>query len=332
MTTRHKGAKKLGYQPMLGALCIVILTGCPFMFEGLGDRDDDDLGDDERSAVVTGVEGWPPDADEIPAIAQCGGPSADGPVVVTRAMSYDIEVRGEIVSAVMEVKLCGIGEEPGEVIMRFPLPRGAVIHRAEIFLALQDRWEEAETVGRREGEMIYDDIVHPVVPEFVDDPLLIQQIGLDLYRARLFPVDSWVGGRFRVHYTHILERTDDGRRLQVALEDPDALPFDPTHGLRVSVSTDGGFWESGTWEEGLESSHRFDVEGGSGGAEILLGTIDQDLSLRLVPRETLPDASMLRYESSDDELPPHTHIHWTPSFDGVSTDLQPQDCATWSSS
>lgn len=316
-------ARKLGCELALVAFCTLVFTGCPFMFDGLGDRDDE-LSDDERTPIEENVADWPPDADEIPPIAQCGGPSTESPGVVTRAMSYDIEVRGEVVSAIMEVKLCGIGEQPGEVIMRFPLPRGAVIHRAEIFLALQDRWEEAETVGRREGEMIYDDIVHPVEPEDFNDPLLIQQIGLDLYRARLFPVDSWVGGRFRVHYTHLLERTDDGRRLQIALEDPDALPFDPTYGLRVSVSADADFWETGTWEEGLEHSHRFDAEGGSGGAEILLGTIDQDLFLRLVPRETLPVAGMLRYEPSADEVLPHTHIHWTPSFDGVSTDLQPQ--------
>jgi Ca-activated chloride channel family protein len=286
----------------LGLAALTFLSGCfPFLFE-----DSDWAGSDAMVSTHSMS-----DRESFPEHLWCNGPSATGVGVANRSVSYDIRVEGDAVDATMEVLLCGTGQEPEEAVLRFPLPEGAVIRGAEIFLAGQDRWEAAETVGRREGEAIYEDVVTPDEPI---DPLLIQRIGLDLYRARVFPVDAWVGGRFRIHYAHVLERSDEARQLSVALEDPDALPFDPERGLHVSVSAEPGAWSGGAWAEGTPDRHDFDPEGGSGSVEIASEQIDRDLVLELIPAEPLLEASTLSYTSTAEGVADHTFVAWLPDF------------------
>jgi hypothetical protein len=129
--------------------------------------------------------------------------------VEIQAVDFNLEMHGRYVAGVMEVQfMAGRGSE-NAANLRFPLPPNAVLYKAEIFLPKPEDWMMAETVGRQEGQQIYNEIVY----QQRYDPLLIQRIGTDFYRARVFPINADGDLRMRVYYAHLLETTQDGSYL-----------------------------------------------------------------------------------------------------------------------
>ena len=164
--------------------------------------------------------------------------------VSVQHVGYEIEQRDMYVSGVMEVTFVADSGTENSGNLRFPLPPGSVLHKAEIYLPAQERWETAETVGRREGEVIYEEVTNQEQPV---DPLLIQRIGTDFYRARVYPIDEAGSLRIRVHYAHVLERTETGAALRVAFANPDSTAATPAGGVSIVVTLDQSAWNSGNW-------------------------------------------------------------------------------------
>jgi len=239
------------------------------------------------------------------------GTSAD---VFVQRVTYDVEVRGAYVSGVFEVEFRTETGDENSANFRFPLPEGGVIHKAEIYLPAQERWETAETCGRREGEDVYNDITEEEEPV---DPLLVQQIGANLYRARVFPIDASGDLRIRIHYAHMTERTETGSRLRIAFASADAMSATPAEGVRVTATLEPHTWDGGTWYDLNDPAWVKDFDGGAGCATLVydeLFTMDRDLVLELSGRHTPPRAGALRYVPLDSSLEDHVHAWWTPDF------------------
>ncbi|MHC5056201.1 MAG: VWA domain-containing protein [Planctomycetota bacterium] len=225
-------------------------------------------------------------------------------------VSFDVRVRGLYASATMEVVFVASSGDLNSGNFRFPLPAGAVIHGADLYLAAEDRWEPAETVGRREGEIIYEDITDPMPPI---DPLLVQEIGKDLYRARVYPINSTEGLMVRIHYAHVLERTPDGAALRIAFESVDSVPATPAGGVRIAVELEPNTWNGGNWEALNDIPWVKDFDGGAGCAHLVyedVFTMDSDIVLNLVTPGGTPDAGALGYTPTDSSLEPHVHAWW----------------------
>ncbi|MCP4700699.1 MAG: VWA domain-containing protein [Gammaproteobacteria bacterium] len=236
---------------------------------------------------------------------------SDSRPVQLRAVDFTLELHGVYAAGVMEAELIAAYGKNNAANFRFPLPPGAVLHKAELFAPAEETWIAAETVGRREGKNIYDQIVQQ---DF--DPLLIQQIGKDFYRARIFPVNVDSTYRLRVSYAHILEKNEHGHRLRIALANPDSTAATPARGVGISVIGNEGEWESGAWRIGDEFAHPGTVNMQSGSVHIELRelTLDQDVKLDLQAAETLPDSSALYYRPPEDSLQGHLHAWWLPDF------------------
>ena len=234
--------------------------------------------------------------------------------VSVQHVGYEIEQRDMYVSGVMEVTFVADSGTENSGNLRFPLPPGSVLHKAEIYLPAQERWETAETVGRREGEVIYEEVTNQEQPV---DPLLIQRIGTDFYRARVYPIDEAGSLRIRVHYAHVLERTETGAALRVAFANPDSTAATPAGGVSIVVTLDPSAWNSGNWWAENEPDWQKEFDGGAGCATLYydeLFTMDRDIVLDLATPGGCDDAGALHYASGGDPVPDHVDSWWIPDL------------------
>lgn len=225
------------------------------------------------------------------------------------AVDYELEVHDVYVAGLLELQFIAAYGDDNAANLRFPLPPGAVLHKAEIFLPAREQWMAAETLGRREGQQVYEEATRTNT-----DPLLIQRIGSDFYRARVFPVSADGDLRLRVHYAHTLETADNGYRLRVAFANPDASAATPARGVSVALRTDSGDWQDGAWQTTDALGHYTTLSGGQERLELSDFTLDRDLLLPLTPAAGTTPAATLSYQPRDSDLDTHNHSWWQPDF------------------
>ncbi len=243
-----------------------------------------------------------------PSLAHATGLQAESTDVDVRIESirYDIVVRGRHVDATMEVRFWAASGDDNAASLRFPLPEGAVLHHAEIYLPDQDRWEAAETQGRREGQSAFEE------GEFAAQRrLLVQQIGLGLYRARVFPIDSDSRLMLRMRYAHVLEGDGSDEILRIAHASPDATASEPLNGLTIRVDA-GNEFEAGSF--GADGG-TFTPSDGIGNLSAV-GKLDHDIELRLARNPRQPSFNGLQYVPALSTLPVHTHLDWLLDLSG----------------
>ena len=229
--------------------------------------------------------------------------------VRVESMRYDVVVRGRYVAGTMEARFWAAVGDNHRASLRFPLPAGAVLHRAEIYLPDQDRWEVAETMGRREGQTAFE-----VAEVTGENRLLVQRIGIGLYRARVFPIDNDARLILRVSYAHTLERQGADDILRIKQASADAHSTVPNHGLTVRVDVGANAWTSGAFDHTPGStSASFSPQTGLGEVRVDMEPLDRDIILRLSPARTERVAA-LRYTPSLASLPNHTAVWWRPDL------------------
>jgi Mg-chelatase subunit ChlD len=241
--------------------------------------------------------------------------------VRVQAVDFNLEMRGLYVSSVMEVQFFADSGEENAANLRFPLPPDSVLHKAEIYLPEFEQWTQAETMGRREGEIIYNEIVEQQL-----DPLLIQRIGTDFYRARVYPINEQGDLRMRVYYAHTLETADNHYRLRVPFANKDATAATPANGITISLQTDANYWTAGAWQMGDEMgtpSTLNDEMGTPSTVNLDNGTtlisledfsMSKDITLDLTPNEPMSQATARYYQPEAPNLVGHLHTWWQPDF------------------
>jgi Ca-activated chloride channel family protein len=234
--------------------------------------------------------------------------------VQIESVDFKLEMHGLYVAGLMEIQLTASRGLTNAANLRFPLPPESVLYQAEIFLPAQETWMRAETVGRREGQTIYNEIVNQRY-----DPLLIQKIGTDFYRARVYPINDKGDFRVRVYYAHVLEATETGYRLRVPFANKDATANNPAEGVKVSLQTDTNSWSASGWqvrdEMGTPSS-TIDLSKGAASLSLEDFRMDKDITLDLKPLKPVSAATSLFYQPEVASLKGHLHSWWQPDFSG----------------
>ena len=230
-------------------------------------------------------------------------------------VNVEVDVHGAVADAVMEFTFGAKTGSSNFASLRFPLPPGSVIHKAEVYLPDQERWETARTLGRREAaEAAGGQDARP------EAPLLLQHIGKDFYRAQVSPIDDDQNLRLRVHYAHPLEKTPRGQRLRVAFANPDSTASTPTNGLKVVVRTDIGTWYEGVWDhgDGDAVNASFDPQEGFGRIGFGRHPLGEDVSLKL-NRESGPlSGYAVRWiPQRPDRFEEHIFVTWAPDLSNV---------------
>jgi Ca-activated chloride channel family protein len=242
--------------------------------------------------------------------------------VRVQAIDFDLEMRSIYVSGVMEVQFTADSGEENAANLRFPLPPKSVLYKAEIYLPSQEQWAIAETMGRKEGQIIYNQSVEQ---EF--EPLLIQKIGTDFYRARIYPVTEQGDLRMRVYYAHTLETTANQYRLRIPFANPDSTAATPANGITISLQTDANAWTAGVWRindeiatpstannDEMGTPATVNLDNGTALLNLEDFTMAQDVTLDLQPNESIPQATVLSYQPQVSDLPGHLHTWWQPDF------------------
>jgi Ca-activated chloride channel family protein len=80
----------------------------------------------------------------------------------------------------------------------FPLPKKAAI--SEFAMYIGDKRVEGEILDRDKARKIYEDIVRKL-----KDPALLEYVGRNMFRARVYPIPAGGEKRIRLSYTEILE-------------------------------------------------------------------------------------------------------------------------------
>lgn len=230
-------------------------------------------------------------------------------------VNVEVDVRGGVADSVMEFTF---GAEQGTAnfaSLRFPLPPDSVIHRAEVYLPDQERWETARTLGRREAaEAAGGQSEEP------EAPLLLQHIGRDFYRAQVSPIGSEENLRLRIYYAHPLENTDRGNLLRVAFANPDASESTPTNGLKIVVRTDTQSWYAGRWDSSGGEAFNASYDPAEGFGRIGFGQhpLGEDVTLEL-QREGGPLGHFVASwaPTGDSDLDEHVFASWTPDIADV---------------
>jgi Ca-activated chloride channel family protein len=85
-----------------------------------------------------------------------------------------------------------------EGIYIFPLPEEATI--SEFAMYIGDKKVEGEILDRDQARRIYEDIVRRM-----KDPALLEYVGRNMFRARVYPIPARGEKRIRLSYTEILK-------------------------------------------------------------------------------------------------------------------------------
>lgn len=228
-------------------------------------------------------------------------------------LTYSLTEANEVVSGDMEIAFAADVGSFNDGSYEFHLPPGAVIHTAELYLPNEERWERAETLGRREGQTAYDEIVEPRPDK---DPLLLQRVGPDSYRVRVYPVVEHRALRVRIRYAHPLASGDRGRILWVPLAQARGALQPSVRHTRVTVTTGQG-WQGASWQQtgdlgGLEQVDEWSDNTTS--VTFVGGDIDHDIGLALFAPVSPAVLTALQYESPAAGVPRHLFVGWTPDF------------------
>lgn len=256
-------------------------------------------------------------------------------------LDVDLEVRGPVAAGTLSFGLTARpspgGQQPGDqqgadeldedegqaqtarhhASLRFPLPAGAVVHGAELYDEALERWLPAETVGRQQGTEIFE----AEAEAGEGDPLLLQRIGPDLYRARVFPVRVGASTEVRVHFAQPLQRRGDAVVVEVALDTGAAVPASAGSALTVEVHTAPGAFEADPWEGMAGLPRHEDVRDDEAGRFVLSlpgPPLDEDLTLTLMPTDGEPPAATaLAYVPEHPSLHPHAITIWRPDLSAL---------------
>ncbi len=239
--------------------------------------------------------------------------SSDAPLALTH-LDVDLEVRGPVAAGTLTFGLTAAQGARHHASLRFPLPAGAVVHGAELYDADLDTWLPAETVGRQQGTEIFE----TAAAEGEGDPLLIQRIGVDLYRARVFPVSADTSTEVRVHFAQPLRRRGEGVIVDVALDSQADVPAWAGASLAIEVRTAPGAFDADPWSGMAGLPRHEDLQDPSAGRFVLSlpgPRLDEDLSLTLLPTGgEPPDATALAYVPEHPALLPHAITFWRPDL------------------
>jgi len=246
------------------------------------------------------------------AIATGLEPDVGNQAVYINKVDFALEVRERYVSGLMEIQFSAKQGEDNAAALRFPLPTDAVLHRAELFIPQNEQWIAAETMGRREGSEVYAELVEQQL-----DPLLVQRIGTDFYRAKVYPITAHSRLHLKIHYAHLLETIDaENYRLQIPFAHPDSTPSPSVQGVNITVLTDPDYWQKSRWKIADEFTTPSTINLTQGQARLNLPAFEmaQDITVDLQPHAPLPTTSALAYQPSAADLPTQVHAYWQPEL------------------
>ncbi len=123
-------------------------------------------------------------------------------VLPVRSLAVEVNLEDRIAVTEVEQVFFNPGSRLREGMYIFPLPAGAHVERFSMYINGVET--PAELLDAKKAADIYRDIVRRM-----KDPALLEYLGNDLFRAKVFPIEARAEKRIKLRYRQVLE-TDQG--------------------------------------------------------------------------------------------------------------------------
>jgi Ca-activated chloride channel family protein len=117
------------------------------------------------------------------------------------AVSYhqvDVRIEGQVAVTSVDQEFVNPSSQRLEGTYIFPLPKGGQIDRFSMFI--DGKEQEAELLPAEKARAIYEDIVRQA-----RDPALLEYVGRDLFKVRIFPIEPNSRKRVKLSYRQVLK-------------------------------------------------------------------------------------------------------------------------------
>ncbi len=140
--------------------------------------------------------------------ARCLVPSCpvSGPEAIRTMTHVRAQMDGRVIRYEIEDRYINRGNRPAEVDYVLPLPKGAAFENLE--LSINGEMVAGETMRAERARAVYEEIVRKL-----RDPALVEWMGHDLLRTRIFPIQPGEEKRVVVRFSAVVQREGDAIRL-----------------------------------------------------------------------------------------------------------------------
>src|SRR5207248_9547568 len=123
------------------------------------------------------------------------------PLEVT-SHQVNVKIDGQVAITSIDQEFYNPNDQRLEGFYMFPVPKGA--HLDKFSMQIGGKSVDAELLPAEKARGIYEDIVRKL-----RDPALLEYAGLDVFKVRIFPIESHAKKRISLSYTQFL-KSDDG--------------------------------------------------------------------------------------------------------------------------
>ncbi|MBN1897216.1 MAG: VWA domain-containing protein [Spirochaetes bacterium] len=114
----------------------------------------------------------------------------------------DVKINGETATTYIDQEFYNPNNWRMEGDYLFPVPKGAVLKKFSMYI--DGKEVPAELLDAKKARQIYEDIVRKM-----KDPALLEYSDMDLFRARVYPIEPRSDKRIKISYSEILQK-DNG--------------------------------------------------------------------------------------------------------------------------
>jgi len=151
----------------------------------------------------------------------------DAPNFAVKYHRVEVKIEGQVATTSIDQVFENRSNREQEAVYIFPLPHGASVR--EFTLYDEGHPLHAELIDRDKAREIYESIVRKR-----RDPALLEYIGRDTYRVRVFPIPAHGTKRVEMQYTELL-KYDSGIVTYVYPLSTEKFSSEPIEEVRVSV-------------------------------------------------------------------------------------------------
>lgn len=152
------------------------------------------------------------------------------PPLTVKYHRVEVEIRDQVAKTSIDQVFLNNHDRDIEGTFIFPLPENAAI--SEFAMYIGDKKIEGEILDSREARRIYEDIVRRL-----KDPALLEYIGRNTFRARVFPIPARGEKRIQLSYSELLKGEKGLLRYLYPLN-TERFSFRPLEEVTIAVKID----------------------------------------------------------------------------------------------
>jgi len=175
------------------------------------------------------------------------------PPLTVKYHRVDVKIISQVAKTSIDQVFINNHHRDIEGVFIFPLPEKAAI--SEFSMYIGDKKIEGEILDREKARRIYEDIVRKL-----KDPALLEYVGRNMFRARVYPIPARGEKRIKISYAEILKAETNLVRYNYPLN-TERFSHHPIKEVMISVNIDSKIPVSNIYSPSHKISIRKEDEG-----------------------------------------------------------------------